>query len=171
VKGEVFFMDVIKIEDVVLNPYSTVEIPDDDLSISLNAEISHSDYERLNRIRLKNIIDKVYFDVEYENNHKKMRFGQVLYSEHDDKIKARITLVDKKYDDENDTSGFPVDPSLDNLKKEVASLNLYIHSLESLLKDKGIISPEEINQLRDYNKIDLLEEQFKLYKVKDIDDM
>lgn len=94
-----------------------------------------------------------------------MRFGRVLWSEYENKIKFRITLVEKNYDDYNHFVGFS-EPELSNIKRILVESSKNYDNLLSLLSEKNLLTDEELEMSKSsYGEIDLL----TFSKVKNLD--
>lgn len=100
------------------------------------------------------------------NKEKNMRFGEFVWSRHDDKIKFVITLVETIYDEYGRSIGF-LEPQFTNIQKKLLQNSKKIDYLISLLSDNEIISKDNLDELK---KIDEGFTSFlPLNQVKDLD--
>lgn len=122
-------------------------------AIIINAVIEQTESDR-EKIK-SSIGDSTYFDVirvGINDAAIKMRFGKTIWSSHDGLIKRKIVLVQENYDVEDRKNnrlsfGFN-EPELSNIEKMLAQQIKYSTLLENILIDKGIVSADDMSQLK-----------------------
>lgn len=125
---------------------------------------------------LANVAKNNYFDVIRKGISEdvvKMRFGKVIWSKHDDYIKRKIILVEEKYDDGDLKSTRNIlginEPELSNMMKLLALQMKYSTLLEELLINKGIVSSDEIANIKIQSGDTYLESTRDYYLVDDVE--
>jgi hypothetical protein len=100
---------------------------------------------------------------------KEMRFGRVIWSQNENKIKIEMYLFDKIYDENDSWSVFGdiLQPQVNNIEIKLLENLKTIDNLLALLLEKGIITNEEKENvmLIDNEKLDFLE----FFEVGDLD--
>ncbi len=89
-----------------------------------------------------------------------MRFGKTIWSKHEDYIKRSITLVEKKYDENEKIKRPLLWPELNNMMGIIAKNTVYIEKLEKILKENNIITNENIEEI----KVQVEKEYKKIYR-------
>jgi hypothetical protein len=160
-------IEVLSIAGFDIKPYSYNEIFDG-AALIITAKVKLSLEEKAG---LKDSIkDKKYFTVirkGINEESKQMRFGSVTWSDHLEFIKESITLVEEIYDKENKRPFSLFQPEMRNIQNILAFTSKYNELISDLLVSKGILLPEEINDLKEQAKKSMSLRDF--YKVTDID--
>lgn len=159
------------IEDIEFSPYEYQEILDGE-AIIINAKVKVTK-DIAGRIENLENNGGQYFNVIREGINKnpiKMRFGQNIWSEHDDTVKFLLTIVEDKYDTEKDDEwrppGYPRDQ---NAQSMTLYHETYIKLLNDLLVEKGILNKVEIEELsKTANEMKNKNRKY-LNKVSDVD--
>lgn len=160
-------IESLNIGTLNIKPYKYEEEYDEAIIISASVKLSKEEM-----VELKKIQDgERYFDVVrvgINNEAVKMRFGQNIWSEHDEYFKVNLVLVESCYDTKETGHGLN-EPEMSNIKRKLIHLNNFNNELVELLLIKEIITKDEVESIK--KKAD---EKFKdgyrdLYKVEDVD--
>ncbi|WP_077624311.1 hypothetical protein [Sediminibacillus massiliensis] len=151
------------INGVRLEPYSLHENHAQS-QITFHAKLTKEEYHQLTDLRLNIAKSKGYFDVILNSFIKVMRFGKIVYSEHDDYVKVRATLIEQDYTGQRNAI-----PATENLRQSVSELELTNKKLILLLQEKGLLTDEELIAVHTHSKEEILANGFPFYQVSDID--
>lgn len=165
-------IDKLLIEGIELTPYEYEETLSEG-AIIINAKVNVTK-DIANRIEGLYKIEEKYFNVirkGISENPIKMRFGKNIWSEYEDEvIKYRLIIVDKKYDTEENDIGRPFNyPELQNIQDMTLYHKSYNELLADLFVEKGLLSKEEIEKLKEKADIEKNKYVRYIYKVKDVD--
>jgi len=160
-------LEILSISGFDIKPYSYEErFEGTALIIDVKVKLSHEDKAILN----DSIGDRKYFAVVRKGineESKQMRFGRIIWSDHEEYIKESIVLVEKLYD-ENVKNSFPLfQPEMNNIQDILAFTSKYNELFSDLLVSKGILLSEEVTDLKEQAKKTMSLRNF--YKVTDID--
>lgn len=162
----------LNINGKTIIPYSyEEEVFGSALIITLKTKVDYELFEAIKNIYFSQKTDEIvqYFNVTRPGLiTKRMRLGQPVWSKHDGSYKIQLTIVEKIYDEENNSSLLN-EPEMSNMKGMIAQLNLKAGKLIDKLYEKGIITEEEKNELLQKEDKDYESELFKMKKVLDID--
>ncbi|NMM61190.1 hypothetical protein HBE96_00415 [Clostridium sp. P21] len=170
-ENEELKIDTLVIEGQDIKPYYYEEQVDKD-SIIISTKIKITDDE-LSKLK-ESVKGKQYFDVVRKGIDDKpiqMRYGKVLWSQHNSFTKQYITLVEKSYD-MNNTDNFKgmYYPEFNNMQEILIYSSEYLENLTNLLIEKNILSETEVEKVKSDTKENLNNKFRELYKVKDIDE-
>ncbi|MEG9298048.1 hypothetical protein V6B33_16415 [Mangrovibacillus sp. Mu-81] len=159
------------IEDIELTPYEYEEtLSDEAIIIHTKVTVTKDIADRIEGFHEN---EEKYFTVIREGineNPIKMRFGVNIWSEHEnDVIKYRLVIVEDKYDAEDDVRRPLNYPVTQNIQSMTLYHKSYIELLANLLVDKGLLSKEEIERLKDKAKEENSKNERYIYQVKDVD--
>ncbi|WP_342540402.1 hypothetical protein MHI39_24130 [Heyndrickxia sp. FSL K6-6286] len=158
------------IEDMELTPYEYEETFDDAIIIQAKVRVTKDIADRIEELSQSE--DK-YFSVIREGINKKpikMRFGQNIWSEHENNIiKYRLVIVEDKYDTEDDVSRPLYYPEIQNIQSITLYHKTYIELLADLFVEKGLLSKAEIEGLKEKAKVEKNKYERYIYQVKDVD--
>lgn len=149
----------VTINGIKLQPYEWEEEDENNYTLTVDAKISVEAYKRLTELRLNAAKHVNYFDVMINDYIKMMRFGRVMYSEHDSYIKIRLTLVEKNYKEDGDKHY--AEPGREHLLETVSQLQLTNRKLVQLLQEKGLLSEEEAESIRVHSVDEVLNKEFQ----------
>ncbi len=134
-----------------LEPYRYKEkIIMDNLQIAARVKINEDIWDNLIKIPER---ENQYFEVirrGISDEPIEMRFGQFLYSIHDEEIKSRLILVKKS--ETSDKSWGIFEPELSIIKSELLGNIMGLSELISILTDKGVISESGKDKINDVIK-------------------
>lgn len=137
----------------------------DALIITAVIEITGEMWQKINEIP-----DDSYFPIIRQGiskEEREMRFGRFLWSENGDKIKCRVVLVEKIYDNYNNRLLAFSQPESSVIKFQILKTSKKVDNLLSLLSDKGIITNEEKERVMTVNEEEL---DFNIFdEVKDLE--
>lgn len=164
-------IDRLLIKDIELTPYEYEETLSDD-AIIINAKVIVTK-DIADRIEGLNENEEKYFTVIREGineNPIKMRFGLNIWSEHEDgSIKYRLVIVEDKYDTEDDVRRPLNYPEAQNIRSLTLYHKSYIELLADLFVDKGLLTKEEIEGLKEKAKVEKNKNLRYIYQVVDVD--
>lgn len=155
---ETLKLDHLIIAGIEVIPYKYSEEYDNGIIIDANVKLT----KEQNASLLSAIGATKYFEVErvgISHARKIMRFGKIIWSEHNDYIKKNLILVENVYDDVSDTSHMFYEPQFGNIMKSMEFMYNKIKNLEKTMIEKGLISD---NESSDFPNLEF-------YKVDDID--
>lgn len=159
----------LMIQDVTVEPYEyKEEFPDDTLLILAKTQVDRGIAEQLEQL----ILRRDYYPVIREgvtDETREMRFGQVLWSEHGERRKYDITLVDRRYDDQPKNHPPLMEPQQSNVEKHLARSEALLEHLLGLLERRGVLTGDEIQELRGRAKEDTSRYRRQFSKVEDVD--
>jgi hypothetical protein len=160
----------LKVGGLELLPYSYKEKFDEDaLIIEARVVLSESQYSDFKEVMKKTR----YFPVIRQGiteELREMRFGETRWSKHEHGIKHELLLVDKSYDDiKKGAKGF-FDPEMSRMQDMIAEDTEIIDELLSTLKNKGLLSLEEVDSIRVKVSERVWDRKREFYRMKDIDD-
>ncbi|SDK35479.1 hypothetical protein [Sediminibacillus albus] len=157
-------LDII-IKGIPLQAYKWKEEQLDQYTLTINTKINKEDYLKLTELRQDAGNKANYFDVMIADYVKIMRFGKIIYSDHGKFVKMRAALVEKDYSKELEDIHHP---EKEDLLETVAHLKLTNDKLMNLLQSKGLLTEEELNEIK-LSTVDEKSEAFELYRVEDVD--
>jgi hypothetical protein len=166
---EVLKLETLKIGDLKLQPYVYSEkFVDKYLIIDpASVMVTRGDVAQLKGMILK---DAYYPVVRTGINPepREMRFGKVLWSEHENNIKFKLILVEKGYDE---LVKFPAlnEPELSNLMQIVAENSEKLKELLAVLNSKGFLHSRDIQPINLKSKANAWKTLQLFTRVNDID--
>jgi hypothetical protein len=170
---ELLEIEDLKVEKLVINdlelvPYRYKEELDekDMLTIDTFVELSEAEEKRLRAL-------PTYFRVVrkgVQDDAREMRFGQILWSkkENEDKLRLRLTLVDKALDACGDRHDF-LEPQFGNVSVTATVTRLRLRALLDRLVAKGVLSSEEVDAIHAVDEGAVNRELQHLFRVDDLD--
>jgi hypothetical protein len=145
------------IADLEFEPYlykeEIEETNGDALIITAVTEITGEMWQKINDIPRGTFFSVIRQGI--SNEEKEMRFGRILWSEHEDKIKCRIVLVEKILDNYSNPLMGILEPQIPVLERQLLKNSKKIDHLLSLLLNKGIITNEEQEFIKIVNEEEL----------------
>lgn len=157
----------LKIDDFIIKPYDYSHYYENGIVVQAKVKLTKEEMDKLNNLKDKD----GYFDVIRQNISSKsikMRFGQLLWSEHNDFFKVDLSLVEDCYDKFNKPM-ILFEPDMSNIKDMLAYEKNLNNELINLLLNKEIISEFEIEDIKLRAKNNLKDTYRLFYKVKDVD--
>jgi hypothetical protein len=160
------------INDIELIPYEYKETLSDD-AIIIYAKVAVSK-EIAEHFELVQDDEDKYFSVIREGineNPIRMRFGMNIWSEHEsDVLKYRLVLVEEKYDTTEESKSRSLNyPVLENIQSMTLQHKTYIDLLSDLFIEKGLLSREEIEEIKEKAAAERYKNSRYIYRVKDVD--
>jgi len=164
-------VEKLMLNDLVLCPYFYEEEFDcDDLSIKARVLVTAEQDERIRSM----MRDQDYLSVVRVglcDQPREMRFSKtVLWSQHRDGIKYEIILVDRSYDERDRPLARLFQPQMSRMQEMVATQAEIIEEMMAILKDRGLLSGEEVERLKSRAEFKAIDRAREFYRVKDIDD-
>lgn len=160
------------IGDLEIFPYEYEEEYDDAIISTVKVKLTKIESEKLdsldgleNKDRYFKVIRKGISEDKLD-----MRFGQVIWSEDGDFIKKKMTLVEKIYDENEETKSTLFQPEMGNMRSMIAYNRNLTNELMDLLLSKGVISSDEIEEIKEKAGANLAKTYRKFYKVSDVDE-
>lgn len=167
-ENEILDLQYLTIDSLDVSPYEYSEEYDNEaIIINCKFKLSKREYEEFKNIF--NAKDIEYFDVirhGIEDRVLKMRFGNVLWSEHEENVKISAVLVEYDYDKNDDKQTFNF---ISNLNDKVAYLINFKDELLDLLVKKNILTDLEKDNLNNNIKDNINEGILKMSEVVDVD--
>lgn len=160
-------LEALEICDLMLNPYEVEQNYDNGITMRASVRVNEDELNKIREIQYRND----YFSVIRHGISEKrisMRFGKNVWSEHEGMYKVKLILIEECYDSDNNYRA-SYDPELPNMKRMLAYQKDLNDRLITLLLSKGIVSEEEIENIRVQAKNNYNETNELFYKVKDID--
>jgi hypothetical protein len=121
----------------------------------------------------RNRVDGGYFAVTREGRDeepRRMRFGQGYWSDHGEHEKHELVLVDSSWDEHAKLPRWPEGPIEQNERALVIRTAKRFESLLDALVERGHLSQEEVDAVRDVSEERLYEGLLELRQVDDLDD-
>ena len=103
------------------------------------------------------------------NKELEMRFGVPLWSEEENRIKERLIIVEKIYDENKSKSGSLFQPEMSNIQNKLAYTENLNAELINLLLSKEILTSDEVENIKEKAELDIKNTWYDFYKVEDID--
>ncbi|MFD0050098.1 hypothetical protein ACFVHQ_12315 [Actinomycetes bacterium NPDC127524] len=105
-----------------------------------------------------------YFNTNFNNKGFYGRFGQILYAKNGEIYNLRLAFVESRVDIEEDNHPELVtfDARYQNLIQKTLNQEVIIQRLTGILKDKGILSPEQVKEILEVNEEDKWEKEIQL---------
>jgi len=167
-------IDKLIIEDIETEPYEYTEkfnsIRNNDY-LRIDTKISISNKEDFNKLK-ELIFHGDYFTVIRKGINKKsvnMRFGKVIWSQEENIKKIDFTLIEKKHDELSESTLGIYQPQIPNIEDNLAYKSKFLEELVELLKNKNLITEDEIDMIEDKVESSLIDEVFEYSQVDDID--
>lgn len=157
----------ITINGIPVIPYNWQEAESERYVLTFDARLTNEQFERLTVLRLNTAKDRENFDVIINDYLKLMHFNEVLYSQHEDYVKVRATLIEKN--DSSSEDRYLEDPSKENMLETIAELKLINEKLLGLLLEKDVVTEEEVSQITFQSEEEVYSNRFRFYEVEDID--
>lgn len=159
------------LKDILIEPYDyEEELDNEGIITTFNVEISISTFKYIKQLKMSND----YFDVKrigISNEVKKMRLGRILWSEvSTEAVRISATLVEDEYDKNNESNYLLFDPEFYNMQKIISKDRQILKNLISVLKEKNVISSEELATLENPEQDDQFDNYMDFYLVKDLDE-
>jgi len=120
----------------------------------------------------RNRVDGGYFAVTREGRDqepRRMRFGQGYWSDHGDHEKHELVLVDSSWDEQVKLPRWPDGPIEQNERALVIRTAKRFESLVNVLVERGQLSQEEADAVRDVSEDRFYEGLMELRQVDDLD--
>lgn len=159
------------LDGVELTPYQYDESPEGDgITVVCKVEVDHATGERLVAKLREYQWRGSYFPVirrGLEDAPRQMRFGQCSWSEHGSTSKYEFFLVDQVAD--KTMRGLPLVAEMGNVTRKVGQNASTLKALTEALVQKGILTPNEIEGIRERVRGEEFDEVFALYRLRDID--
>jgi len=161
----------LHIDELVLRPHKYEEEFDREaLIISAWTSTNEADSQRLKDLVARRDFYPVV-RVGISEEIREMRFGAVLWSEDGASTKHRITLVERIYDEQHDSSPGVGEPEASNVERSLATGLGMIDGLLETLGAKEILTPEEIAgiRLKAEEEIQIFDKRWAFRRVEDAD--
>lgn len=161
-------IDHLAINDLKAIPYDYSEEYDNGLIINAKIKVKREMSTKLNELKH----DVGYFNVVRKgisDKNIKMRFGKVIWSEDGDYVKMDICLVEDAYDTIPSNAGKIMQPELGNIMNILAYTVDFSEKLSEILISKGIISANELEDIKKASKENIKNRHIDYFKVEDID--
>jgi hypothetical protein len=157
-----------------LSPYMYEEdIDEGALVISARVHVSRELGQALRALWSEKRRGDQYFEVTRvgrDEQPRTMRFGALFWSQHDDREKHDVTLVDRSYDKEGPKERYPDPPAEMKQTRYVIQLREQVDALLALLVERGVISQQAADGIREVPEERQYEGFVELRRVNDIDD-
>lgn len=161
-------IDGLIIGDLEVFPYEYKEEHDEDknaIIITAKVKLTKKESKILrNNDRYFKVIRKGISNKELE-----MRFGVPLWSEEENRIKERLIIVEKIYDENKSKSGSLFQPEMSNIQNKLAYTENLNAELINLLLSKEILTSDEVENIKEKAELDIKNTWYDFYKVQDID--
>lgn len=166
-------LEALIISGLYTVPYMIEQRYDNAIIINARIKLSNDEMDRFIVIR----DGEEYFEVirkGIDDNPLKMRFGKIIWSEHENFFKVEVTLVEESYDREENSNSEPFlrdlfQPEMNNIIKMLAYQQSFNKYLVELLQIKGLLIEEEISRIKDKSEQEVNRTLAMLYKINDID--
>lgn len=161
-------VEALQISGLSIKPYKYSHEYDNGIIVTVSVNLTKDDYDKFKKIQ----DGDRYFSVVRQGISEKvisMRFGRVIWSEHEDFIKVNLVLVEECYDTNATNKGL-LEPEKSNIMSMLAFQKNLNNELIKILIDKEVVSQSEIDFIKDKAKNDLKETQKLYYKVEDVDE-
>lgn len=155
------------INGIQLLPYKWQEADLEAYVLTIDARLTKEQFERLTLLRLNTAEERKNFDVVINDYLKQMYFSEVLYSQHGEYVKVRITLVEKE--NEEEPNRYLEEPGRENMLETLAALKLTNEKLLALLMEKGVLTEAEVSEAARHTGEELYSNKFRLLEVDDVD--
>jgi hypothetical protein len=169
---EVLELESLEIGGLKLKPYVYAEKFEDKYLVidHANVKVTGTAQTELNRM----VEAKGYFPVArigIDAKPREMRFGQVLWSEHEGETKFRLVLVEKGYDEYKGFSGHVLhEPMFSNMKSMVSMNSELIKELIAALKEKRILTAQEAAEIKSKSQKKIWDTYRMFTRVDDVDE-
>lgn len=164
-------VEALTVDGLTLHPYEYSErFEDDILFITGKVEISQMEWTKLKTLIPER--GRKYFEVirqGIDSQPREMRFGQTIWSRHNDRIKHGLLLIDKTYDQGPRQPGF-FDPEIYRMREELAEDLEAMDALIDTLSTKGVLDKHEVDEIRARAKTRQGERDREFFRVGDIDE-
>jgi hypothetical protein len=143
------------------------------LMIVARLRVSPALGERIRERWRRNRVDSGYFAVTREGRdeeRRRMRFGQGYWSDHGDHEKDELVLVDSSWDERAKLPRWPEAPMEQNERALVIRTAQRFESLLGALVERGHLSQEEADAVRDLSEERFYEGLIELRQVDDLDE-
>ncbi|WP_419880869.1 hypothetical protein ACN6MY_14725 [Peribacillus sp. B-H-3] len=129
-----------------------------------DCEIKSDEFDSFKRYYWEHNKKGNYFNTTFNNKGFYGRFGQILYAKNGEIYNLRLTFVELEVDIEEDNHPELVtfDARYQNLIQKTINQDVIIQRLTRILKDKGILSPEQVKGILEVNKEDKWEKEIQL---------
>jgi|GEM_PF-676747 len=161
----------LSIGGMVLHPYLYEEEFDcDDLSITARVMVTHDQSNELKNL----MMSEGYFPVVrlgINDQPREMRFGKtILWSKYHHNIKYELILLDKGFDERDSPISKLLQPQMSRMQHMVAAQSEMLEGMLNILRSKGLISDEDINEMRAEAAKQVWDKIREFYEVKDLDE-
>jgi hypothetical protein len=157
-----------------LVPYAYEEdVSDDALTISARVRVSPTVGQALRSLWSESRAANRYLNVTRvgrDSQPREMRFGQPFWSRHDDHEKHEVILVDRAYDKEGQQQRWPTAPEQRKETGQVIQLLEQMDALLGLLVQRGRLSQQDADRVRDVPEGRKYERLLEFKRVDDLDD-
>jgi hypothetical protein len=164
---EELLLQELVIGDVRLHPYEYREVfSGEELTIWAKLVGSKSEILRL-RALLKHHLSFPVVRGGISDEPRQMRFGVAEWSQHDDRVKVRVVLVDH----ETDLAEHPalVRVEEENTRSALSFYMNYVEELTRLLETKGLVTPREVEAARTAARDTPWRARHEFWRVRDVD--
>lgn len=165
-EAEMFNVETLVLRDIEVHPYDYKERLEGGLRIDAKIKLSLEMKERfLDLLKGGGYFPVIRRGIQAEP--REMRFGAVYWSAHEDVTKYDLVLVERTPADEAPTT--PWDLPGESARAYLAFEIALRRELFALLKDKGVLSEEEIANLRERAEQQEWLVRNEFFRVKDVD--
>jgi hypothetical protein len=142
------------------------------LAIHARVRVSRALGEALRRLWWESRTAEKYLNVVrvgLDEEPRQMRFGQPLWSQHDDHEKHEVILVDRAYD-EGRRERWPVSPGELKQRGLVIKTAEQMDSLLKVIVERGCLSQQDVERVRNVSEQRMYERLLDLLRVDDLDE-
>lgn len=145
-------MQSIQFEDFTIRvkDFTTLEIDEEEVFFITDSEIDADEFDAFAKYRWNHSKTNEYFEVVFNDQPFHGRFGQLIFSKNDLTYKLRLTFVKSIADKMELPKGLNFvtdDHEYSNLYRKVIEQEVVIERLLDILKDKEVLSDEQVNSI------------------------